>query len=405
MANILYKHKSHNCQKPENHPSVKKPASTHTSNIPQIRHIVRKQESKDLKKKPSTNTSITSCYKPIELKKKLSFSSPDLSIIEESFTVMSRRIIRNNKEEKYKVQTGMISQNVEAFVKKEYDLGRKVYEMFMMNAWRHRRKECENMKKNLKNTGTQIDNLNVQVIVLRNLLESERNRVANFVNQAAHSQVMLKESLRIQETLKTDIECKEVQIKKLTEALENSENERMNVHNELLTCNSEKYSWEQQLTKEREKLAKMTEERTNLWVELKIMEESCDQKEIQIVELNTEKKELEDQIVEIKDTNQICMNEAEGRLSVLQDDKILLEKELNTMKESNLQLIEEIAKLEEALDKKTKENFYLNKACQRNLSEVTHLQEELNKSWKLILFHFTFGLLKFSQIMGFPNLI
>lgn len=48
-----------------------------------------------------------------------------------------------------------------------------------------------------------MDNLNIQIVVLRNLLESEKNRVATSMNEAAHYRVMLEDEARQKDKLKS----------------------------------------------------------------------------------------------------------------------------------------------------------------------------------------------------------
>jgi len=115
---------------------------------------------------------------------------------------------------------------------RESDLARQASKIFMLHAWRQSRAKIAKFKIQVQKLENEVENLNIQNVVLRNLFESEKVRVAVAISDSSH----LKN--RLEQETKTVIEMK----------------------NNLSKLESERISWEHLSNKQNLEISSLKEE-------------------------------------------------------------------------------------------------------------------------------------------------
>ncbi|XP_017877876.1 WEB family protein At5g16730, chloroplastic [Ceratina calcarata] len=133
--------------------------------------------------------------------------------------------------------------------------------VLMLNAWRRRRDEVQYLHGTIYDLNQQIEHLYLQIIVLRRLLDTENNRISKLTAEAHRAKIQFDEAVKGNNTLKSEKEKMQEEMKRLTELAEERLVAAENLRNELLSAENQLHGLDEQMSKEREKLLKLREDK------------------------------------------------------------------------------------------------------------------------------------------------
>ncbi|XP_029047882.2 A-kinase anchor protein 9-like [Osmia bicornis bicornis] len=255
-----------------------------------------------------------------------------------------------------------------------------VCRVLMLNAWRRRRKEILGFRRTIDNLNQQVKNLHLQIIVLRRLLDTENGRVCKLTNEVRHVRTQFDETLKEKDALKTETEKMEGEIRRLSELSEERLVTAENVRNELLTVQAQLQSLDEQLSKDREKLLKLREDK-------KILLEKVTASETLAVErgARADKAESVGEELQMKLATQIGLVESlkqqiqqyAKELKSKEEEKSKLEKRLKSSEETGRSLHLRTVFLETQLADRETTLRRVESSCISQLAELNELRERL----------------------------
>ena len=126
--------------------------------------------------------------------------------------------------------------------------------LLMLNAWRRRRGEVLYLRDT-------IDNLHLQIFVLRRLIDTENIRVCKMTGEVHRVKMQFDETSKEKDALQTEKEKMLEEMKRLDELSEERLVAAENVRNELLTVQSQLRALDEQMSRDRQKLLELRKEK------------------------------------------------------------------------------------------------------------------------------------------------
>lgn len=234
----------------------------------------------------------------------------------------------------------------------ETDIAKNVCKMFILNAWRHRRSQVLSFQNRLTKMGNEVDNLNIQVVVLRNLLESEKLRVAVSMSDAAHLKLRLENELK----------------------------ENSHLKNEISNLVSEKNVWKNQEAKMTSEMQSLKDELTLTSEQNKYLRRECDDFEKALSEVKQKEGNLQKQLDELT----ICLREKDENTKEIQYKVSALLARMSELKKRNQNLLKENEnkerKINECINKINDMSVELNNSqniCKVQNENIANLKRDL----------------------------
>ncbi|XP_069675190.1 protein Hook homolog 3-like [Periplaneta americana] len=257
---------------------------------------------------------------------------------------------------------------------------RRVCQILVLNAWRRRRHDVLQLTVTCQQLRTQVDNLNIQTVVLRTLLEYEKGRVSNINSNMQKMAARVEEVHREKDTLKTENEGLKKEIELIEIQIAEFQTRSNNLKNDFLSAQNTVDALENQMTKERDKSAKLREDKKYLLNKVHTTEELVKLKDLTIDSLEATRKELESQLIEqVQKCSTAEMENITTKKNVqcLQEEQNKLAAEQKTMEDTISQLKTKIEGLESHLKDKSKENLELEKTINKQLAEIRELENKI----------------------------
>lgn len=131
----------------------------------------------------------------------------------------------------------------------------------VVNAWRRRREDNSQLQETILQLTQQVDHLHIQIVVLRRLLDTENGRVSRFMAEMQRVRVLFDDVSQDRDNLKVEKDNAMRDAEQLREEAVEKTVATENLRNELLTVNSQLLALEGQISRDREKLLKLREDK------------------------------------------------------------------------------------------------------------------------------------------------
>ncbi|XP_023288927.1 alpha-internexin [Orussus abietinus] len=131
----------------------------------------------------------------------------------------------------------------------------------VLNAWRCRREEAALLQRTAERLGQQVEHLRLQIVVLRRLLETENSRVGRLTSEVHRAKAQLDEATRERDVALAEKNEVLDEVKRLKEAAEEKSVANENLRNELFSSRSQLEGLDAQISRDREKLLKLREDK------------------------------------------------------------------------------------------------------------------------------------------------
>ncbi|KAF7994521.1 hypothetical protein HCN44_003993 [Aphidius gifuensis] len=252
----------------------------------------------------------------------------------------------------------------------------------VVNAWRRRRQEAVELNNTIVKLSQQVDHLQLQIIVLRRLLENENNRIGKINFDVHHTKQQLELITKEKDIVIQEKKKLENDIDNLHKQYHEKDVYMENLKNELFTVKSQLDDVDNQVTKEREKLHKLQDDKKNLLEKIATSELLSKEYEEKIEGLNKiidEMKEKLDNQMKIIDNNQDEKQKLSRELKVLQIDKTKLENDFSTSEKIGKALSLRADNLEVQLADREAALRRIETAFNLQLIEINDFRERLSR--------------------------
>nr|XP_033327214.1 uncharacterized protein LOC117220889 [Megalopta genalis]XP_033327215.1 uncharacterized protein LOC117220889 [Megalopta genalis]XP_033327216.1 uncharacterized protein LOC117220889 [Megalopta genalis]XP_033327218.1 uncharacterized protein LOC117220889 [Megalopta genalis] len=139
-----------------------------------------------------------------------------------------------------------------------------VCRVLVVNAWRRRREEVDYLRGTIDDLTRNTGHLQLQISVLRRLIDTENSRVGRLTSEANRLRMQLDEAVKGRDALKREKEKIEEEMRRLHEVAEGRLVVVENVQNELITAQNQVQALDEQISRDREKLLKLREDKRML---------------------------------------------------------------------------------------------------------------------------------------------
>ncbi|XP_078036225.1 uncharacterized protein LOC144469637 [Augochlora pura] len=139
-----------------------------------------------------------------------------------------------------------------------------VCRVLVVNAWRRRREEVNYLRGTIDDLTRNTGHLQLQISVLRRLIDTENSRVGRLTSEANRLRMQLDETVKGRDALKREKEKIEEEMRRLHEVAEGRLVAVENVQNELITAQNQVQALDEQISRDREKLLKLREDKRML---------------------------------------------------------------------------------------------------------------------------------------------
>ncbi|XP_017756489.1 PREDICTED: protein CROWDED NUCLEI 3-like isoform X2 [Eufriesea mexicana] len=255
-----------------------------------------------------------------------------------------------------------------------------VCHVLMLNAWRHRRNEVHCLQDTIDCLSQQIKHLHLQIVVLRRLLDAENNRVNKLISDVHRTKMQFDETLKERNTLKTDKLAMEDEIKRLTELSEERLVATENVRNELFTVQNQLHALDEQMSRDREKLLKLREDKTMLLEKVAANEILATEQEARANKAESIIGELQSKLtaqIALVKSSQEHIDQYSKELKVKEKEKIKLMKRLKLSEDRERSLNLRTISLEAQLADKEVALQRIQAAYNSQLTELNELRDRL----------------------------
>ncbi|KAL0267002.1 UNVERIFIED_CONTAM: hypothetical protein PYX00_009389 [Menopon gallinae] len=133
------------------------------------------------------------------------------------------------------------------------DARRRIINLLMLHAWRRRREHSEEARILINNLSSQVDGLNMQGYLLRQLLDDEKLKTAAAVKDLQKNLKMIEEYKKEIDAIDEDKVQLEDEIGELLDTIKDLKNKCKNQENDLVTARMQAETWEKMLKKDRKK--------------------------------------------------------------------------------------------------------------------------------------------------------
>ncbi|CAG5108849.1 Protein of unknown function [Cotesia congregata] len=131
----------------------------------------------------------------------------------------------------------------------------------IINAWRRRREEVIDLNGIIEQLRQQIDHLQLQIVVLRRLLDTENSRVGKLGAQVHRAKMQLDSITKEKETLTNENKKLKSDLNSINQVTEEQKITIENYKNELLSTKNQVKAVDTQIMKDREKLLKLRDDK------------------------------------------------------------------------------------------------------------------------------------------------
>ncbi|XP_003694710.1 keratin, type II cytoskeletal 74-like [Apis florea] len=255
-----------------------------------------------------------------------------------------------------------------------------VCHMLMLNAWRRRRSDVQYLNNTIDDLSQQIEHLHLQIVVLRRLLDTENSRVSKLTSDVHRAKMQFDEVLKERNTLKSEKVKLDKEIQRLTDLSEERQVSTENMRNELITAQNQLQAVDEQMSKDREKLLKLREDK-------RILLEKITASETLAAERGTRADKAESIVedLQMKLATQIAMVESSQEqikryskeLKVKEDEKNKLIKRLKSSEDAGRNLNMRAISLEAQLVDREIALQNMQAAYNTQLTELNELRERL----------------------------
>ncbi|XP_076629078.1 uncharacterized protein LOC143345611 [Colletes latitarsis] len=255
-----------------------------------------------------------------------------------------------------------------------------VFHVLVLNAWRRRRSEVLYLRDTIDDLNQEIKHLHLQIFVLRRLIDTENNRVGKLTHEAQYVKEQLDETTRERNSLKTEKEKMAEEMTRLSAVSEERLVTAENVRNELLTAQNQVRVFDEQITRDREKLLKLREDKRLLLEKVTICETLVTEQEARAEKANSAIEELQLRLAKqigLTESSQQQIQRYIKEVKIKEDEKLKLEKRLkmseDTVKSLNLRTVV----LEARLSDRETALCRVEELCNSQQVEVNELRERL----------------------------
>ncbi|XP_076173757.1 uncharacterized protein LOC143149874 isoform X2 [Ptiloglossa arizonensis] len=209
-----------------------------------------------------------------------------------------------------------------------------VFHVLLMNAWRRRRDEVFYLRETIDDFGQQIKHLHLQIFVLRRLIDTENNRVGKLTHEVHRVKGQLDETIKERDSLHTENEKMKSDMKSLSEVSENRLVTAENMRNELFTVRSQIQALDEQISRDREKLLKLREDKRILLEKVTASEMSVKEEEAKAEKAIKKLQQKLATQVTLVETSQEQIQRYIKEMKTKEDEKSKLEKQLRSSEET-----------------------------------------------------------------------
>ncbi|KZC09126.1 hypothetical protein WN55_11590 [Dufourea novaeangliae] len=254
-----------------------------------------------------------------------------------------------------------------------------VCRVLVLNAWRRRRDEVLYLRDTIDKLRENTKNLQLQISVLRRLIETENNRVGRLTSEVHHFKVLLDETAKDRDIQKREKEKIEEEVRRLHEVSEERLVTAENLQNELITARNQLQALDEQISRDREKLLKLREDKRML-----LDKATCETLATERG-ARAEKAESAVEELQLKLATQMAMFETSQQqiqrytkgLQSKEDEKVRLEKRFRTSEETGKSLNLRVAFLEAQLADREAALRRVESTCNSQVLELNELKERL----------------------------
>ncbi|XP_014210239.1 nuclear mitotic apparatus protein 1-like [Copidosoma floridanum] len=269
-----------------------------------------------------------------------------------------------------------------------------VCRVLVVNAWRRRRVESGELRAALAGVTQQVDHLQLQIVVLRKLLDKENSRVASLAGELHRAKAQADETAQERDQLRIAKEGAEVEARKEHEIVEEQSVTVENLRNELRSARDQIDTLDKQIARDREKLLRVREERKALLEKLSASEALAEERNARATKAELSLEDTQMQLAtqlavtsSLQEEVQRClsqMRDREEQKAELEDTVLRLEKE-NTRLDERLRLGEETERtlgsraeyLESQLVHQEMKIRRIQAECNAQMAELNDLRERV----------------------------
>ncbi|KYQ47669.1 hypothetical protein ALC60_13425 [Trachymyrmex zeteki] len=165
-----------------------------------------------------------------------------------------------------------------------------VCRVLVLNAWRRRRAEIAQLEQ-------QVEHLHLQIEFLRRLLLAENDRVGRLNSELHREKSQLEEVMSQRDAIRSEKEKLEIELKRAEEISRERSITVGNLKNELLTAQDQLKALDAQMTKDREKLLKLREDKRILLDKVSASEALATERDARVEKTESIIEELQLQLV------------------------------------------------------------------------------------------------------------
>ncbi|XP_058790023.1 uncharacterized protein LOC131663569 [Phymastichus coffea] len=263
-----------------------------------------------------------------------------------------------------------------------------------VNAWRRKREEVLELRHDIQGLGQQVDQLQLQIVVLRRLLDKENERVAALAGDLHKAKAHADELTKERDQLRIEKETAESAAQRQRDISDEQSVSVENLRNELRTARDQIDALDKQIARDREKLVKLREDKKLLLEKVEACEaiateraERADTAELsledmqvqlatQIALTNSLQEELQ-RFAKILNVKEAEKSELEGMLRKLEEENIEIEERLRMSENAGRLLTLRAADLETQLFEQAAKLKRIEDTYNAQMSELNHLREQV----------------------------
>ncbi|XP_025075753.1 autophagy-related protein 23 [Pogonomyrmex barbatus] len=248
-----------------------------------------------------------------------------------------------------------------------------VYRVLMLNAWRRKRAEIVQLEQ-------QVEHLHLQIEFLRRLLLAENDRVGKLNSELHREKSQLEEAMRERDTFKSEKEKMEIELKRVEEVSQERLITVGNLRNELLTAQDQLKALDTQMSRDREKLLKLREDKKILLDKVSASETLATERGVRAEKAESTVEELQLRLVaqiSLTESAQEQLQRTSKKLQTTEMEKQRLEKRLKASESSAKVLSLRAISLESELANREAELRRVEVEYNSQVAELSELRERL----------------------------
>ncbi|KAL0119678.1 hypothetical protein PUN28_007845 [Cardiocondyla obscurior] len=248
-----------------------------------------------------------------------------------------------------------------------------VYRVLILNAWRRGRTKIAELEQ-------QVEHLHLQIEFLRRLLLTENDRVDRLNGELHREKLQLKEMTRERDVVKSEKEKLEAELKRAEEVSQDRLVTVGNLKNELVTAQDQLKALDVQITKDREKLLKLREDKKILLDKVSASEALASECDVKAEKAESTAEKLQLQLVaqvSLAESTQEQLQRTSRELQNATNEKQKLEKRLKASENDAKTLSLRAITLESQLADREVELQRVETEYRSQVTELGELRERL----------------------------